>query len=195
MSKNNRLARGDSLAAVSTIHQYSPPFGTVWLRSPLLTVENTWFRNSRSLSAGGTTDGIRHGAARGSPVPRCASHPADHAICARAWWRPRRRRDVRARFPGGEIDSVKPGAVPKPRRHDTTTSHRSRSTYLPLRRKVGEGKIVNFLMESCPECGGCFVWDDFGRFHEATGEEACLEQDASSDLANLYESLNARTPR
>lgn len=45
---------------------------------------------------------------------------------------------------------------------------------------VGEGLVVSYLAQSCPECGELFMWDDTGRFHGATGEEACPESESPS---------------
>ena len=38
---------------------------------------------------------------------------------------------------------------------------------------VDVGSRMNYLAQSCSDCGGLFMWDDLGRFHEATGEEFC----------------------
>lgn len=32
---------------------------------------------------------------------------------------------------------------------------------------------MSYLAQSCPDCGGLYIWDDLGRFHHATGEEGC----------------------
>lgn len=32
---------------------------------------------------------------------------------------------------------------------------------------------VSFFAQACPECGELFMWDNVGRFHEATGDESC----------------------
>ena len=39
---------------------------------------------------------------------------------------------------------------------------------------VEVGSTMSYLAQSCPDCGGLYIWDDeLGRFHEATGEEFC----------------------
>lgn len=44
---------------------------------------------------------------------------------------------------------------------------------------VDVGSTMSYLAQSCPDCGGLYIWDDeLGRFHEATGEEFCTTPDS-----------------
>lgn len=53
------------------------------------------------------------------------------------------------------------------------------------------GAAMSYLAQSCPHCGGLYIWDDdLGRFHEATGEEPCptpesLEERRSGELEEV----------
>lgn len=35
------------------------------------------------------------------------------------------------------------------------------------------GTVMSYFARACPDCAELFIWDDLGRFHEATGDERC----------------------